>query len=481
MSGCYSVGGEAETLRIRLLGGFSVSVGNRTIQENMWRLRKAAGLVKLLALSPDHRLHREQLLELLWPDLAPKAAANNLRYALHNARRAMGINQASASPYLRFQGELLALCSEGLLWVDVEAFEDAAGVARRTREPAAYRRAIELYVGELLPGDRYEDWAEGRRQELRGTFLSLLIDLARLYEERREHEPAIETLRRLLVEEPAREAAHVGLMRLYALSGRRGDALRQYERLREALARELGAEPASDTQRLREEIAAGSFPAEQPADRLRPEEPPPSGRHNLPAIRTSFVGRKRELVEIKRALAMTRLLTLTGAGGSGKTRLALEVARDLVGAYPDGVWLVQLAGLSDGDLVPHAVAGNLKVKERAGQELADTLTEALRGKDMLLVLDNCEHLIDAAARLVDVLLDSCPRLRILATGREALSVAGEAVWPMLPLSVPDQRRPLTMVELEGSEAVRLVVDRARHRNPAFVLETVLQKASKPHS
>jgi len=204
MSGCHSVGGEAETVRIRLLGGFSVSVGNRTIQENTWRLRKAVGLVKLLALSPAHRLHREQLLEPLWPDLAPKAAVNNLHYALHNARRTMGINQASASPYLCFQGEWLALCPEGLLWVDVEAFEDAAGVARRTHEPAAYRRAIELYAGELLPVDRYEDWAEARRQELRGTFLSLLAELALLYEGRGEHESAIEALQRLLVEEPAR-------------------------------------------------------------------------------------------------------------------------------------------------------------------------------------------------------------------------------------------------------------------------------------
>lgn len=270
------MGGEAETLRIRLLGGFSVSVGNRTIQENMWRLRKAAGLVKLLALSPDHRLHREQLLELLWPDLAPKAAANNLHYALHGARRTLGINQTSASPYLRFQGERLGLCPEGLLWVDVEAFEDAAG-SRVTREPAAYRRAIELYAGELLPGDRYEDWADARRQELRDTFLSLLVELARLYEGRGEHESAIKALQRLLVEEPAREVAHVGLMRLYVLSGRQGDALGQYERLREVLAMELGAEPTADTLRLREEIARGRFAPERLADgepRLRGHRPP---------------------------------------------------------------------------------------------------------------------------------------------------------------------------------------------------------------
>jgi predicted ATPase len=121
---------------------------------------------------------------------------------------------------------------------------------------------------------------------------------------------------------------------------------------------------------------------------------------------------------------MTRLLTLTGVGGSGKTRLALEVARDLVEAYPDGTWLVQLAPLSEEVLVPKAVAEALKVPERPGEPLSDTLSEVLRDRQLLLILDNCEHLIEAIARLVDLLLDSCPRLRILATSREGLGVEG---------------------------------------------------------
>jgi predicted ATPase len=145
-------------------------------------------------------------------------------------------------------------------------------------------------------------------------------------------------------------------------------------------------------------------------------------QHNLPAPRSSFVGREREIEEVKRELAMTRLLTLTGVGGSGKTRLALEVARDLVEAYPDGTWLVQLAPLSEEVLVPKAVAEALKVPERPGEPLSDTLSEVLRDRQLLLILDNCEHLIEAIARLVDLLLDSCPRLRILATSREGLGV-----------------------------------------------------------
>ena len=191
--------------------------------------------------------------------------------------------------------------------------------------------------------------------------------------------------------------------------------------------------------------------------------------HNLPAQRSSFVGRERETLEVKRELATTRLLTLTGAGGSGKTRLALEVARDLVQAYPDGVWLVELAPLSEGAMVPKAVAEALKISERPQEPLADTLVEVLRDRRLLLVLDNCEHLIEATARLADKLLDSCPRVRILATSREALGLEGEARWLVPPLSVPDQQRTLTRQELEGYESVRLFVERARGRDPAFTL------------
>ena len=167
-----------------------------------------------------------------------------------------------------------------------------------------------------------------------------------------------------------------------------------------------------------------------------------TGKHNLPAPRTSFVGREREIVEVKRTLAMTRLLTLTGAGGSGKTRLALEVARDLVGAYPDGVWLVELAPLSEAALVPQAVAAALGVREQPGQPLIDTLVGRLAAsRQMLLVLDNCEHLVDAAAQSGGRAPRSCPRLRILATSREALGVRRGTTWPVPPLSVPDPRQP----------------------------------------
>src|SRR5215212_5060399 len=459
--------GRPKTVRVWLLGRFRISVGTHIVEEGEWRLRKAAALVKLLALAPSHHLHRERAMDLLWPEHSRRAAANNLSQALHAARRALGPDDAqAASRYLASQGEQLVLCPQGDLWVDGEAFEEAAATARRSRDTAAYRAALNLYAGELLPRDPYEEWAEVPRESLGQLFLSLLVELGSLHEERGEYGSGIEALRRAVVEEPTREEAHIGLMRLYALGGRQAEALAQYARLEEFLSRELGAEPQAASRVLREEIVTGRFPPpHRPVDLPKGEifDPP---RHNLPAPRTSFVGRDREIVEAKRALSMTRLLTLTGAGGSGKTRLGLEVARDLAGAYPDGVWLVELAGLSEGALVPQAVAAALGVQEQPGRSLTDTLVEALRKKKPLLVLDNCEHLIEAAASLVDVLLDACPRLRILATSREALDVAGEDRWPVPTLSVPDSRRLLSVGGLEGYESTRLFAERAQRRNPA---------------
>jgi predicted ATPase/DNA-binding SARP family transcriptional activator/DNA-binding CsgD family transcriptional regulator len=463
-----SAGGKPETVRIRLLGGFSVSVGDRSVWKDAWRLRKAASLVKLLALAPGHRLHREQAIGLLWPNLGRMAASNNLRQALHSARQALEPDLPASSRYLASRDESLMLCPEGSLWVDVEAFEQTASTARSSRDPAAYEAALILYAGELLPTDRYEEWAEQHRRRLRETYLSLLVGLARLHEQRTDRESAAEALRRLISEEPTCEEAHVSLMRLYALSGSKGDALAQYGQLEDILAKKLDTEPAASSRAFREEIAADRFPPwETPSLGSAPKKPPEAAKHNLPTPRTSFVGRQREIVESKRELAMTRLLTLTGVGGSGKTRLALEVARDLIGAYPDGVWLVELAPLSEGKLVPQAVARTMRVREQPGRPLIDALTEALHKKSTLLVLDNCEHLTDSVAHLADKLLNSCSQLRVLSTSRKTLEVEGEVVRRISSLSVPDTDRLPAAGELMRYDAVRLFAERTRLRLSAF--------------
>jgi predicted ATPase/DNA-binding SARP family transcriptional activator/DNA-binding CsgD family transcriptional regulator len=458
-----------EPVRIRLLGGFSVSVGSRTIEGSAWRLRKSASLVKLLALSSGHRMRREQVLEMLWPELGRRAAANNLRQALYAARRALEPERVADSHYLVSQDESLALCPRGELWVDVDAFEVAVATARRSQDPAAYRVAIELYPGELLPDDLYEAWVESRHRELGDTFLSVMIELAGLYEEGGEYGRGVETLQRYLSAEPTNEEAYAGLMRLHALSGRRQEALSQFEQLRTVLSGQFGTEPDATTHRLRDEIAAGEFPAHPHPRAAPPREASDPSRHNLPALRTSFVGRGLEIVELKRTLSMTRLLTLTGAGGSGKTRLALEVARDLVGSYANGVWLVELASLSEPGLVAQEVARALGAQEQPGRPLLESLLDTLDDKEMLLLLDNCEHLIDAVANLTITFLDSCPRLRVLATSRERLGVTGELTWLVPPLSVPGAGDTLTVEELEGYESARLFADRASKGHPGFEL------------
>ena len=237
----------SEVVRIWLLGGFRVAVGSRTIENGRWRLRKAAALVKLLALSRGHHLQREQVMDLFWPDLGRRAASNNLRGVIHSARKVLEPGTGTAARCLRFEGERISLCPEGQLWVNVDIFEEAAATARRIQEPAAYLVPVELYSGELLPEDRYEEWAEDRREGLRQLHLALLVELAGLYEERGGHGQAIEVLRRVVAEEPALEEAHASLMRLYVLSGQRGEALAQYGRLRQGLSGQLGAEPGVET------------------------------------------------------------------------------------------------------------------------------------------------------------------------------------------------------------------------------------------
>lgn len=189
-------------------------------------------------------------------------------------------------------------------------------------------------------------------------------------------------------------------------------------------------------------------------------------QHNLPVQRDSFIGREREIAEVKRLLVSARLLTLTGPAGAGKTRLALQIAADLVDEIADGVWLADLARLSDPALLPQTLAATFGVVEEVGRPLLETLANALRRRTLLLLLDNCEHLIEASARTTEALLRACPTLRLLATSREAFGIAGETTWSVPPLSLPDSTRNDPEAARE-SEAVRLFIERATQANPDF--------------
>jgi non-specific serine/threonine protein kinase len=191
-------------------------------------------------------------------------------------------------------------------------------------------------------------------------------------------------------------------------------------------------------------------------------------RTNLPVEITSFVGRESELREVTRLLGATRLLTLVGAGGSGKTRLAVRVATEFLEMYDEGVWLVDLAPLAQPHLVPHAAAAAVGVREQPGQALLETLVDSLRPRQLLLVLDNCEHLIDACAQLTDALLRRCSGVQILATSRQPLGLAGETTWRVPPLrAVNPEHLPAVAGALTQYEAVRLFVDRALAVQPSF--------------
>jgi predicted ATPase/DNA-binding SARP family transcriptional activator len=428
-----------EELRIHLLGGFAAEAKGEAVPDSAWRLRRAKTVVKILLLAPDGRLHRDQVVEMLWSDGG--GTPSGLHQVLYTARRAL----RDGGERLTLHDDVLALDTAGL-WLDVDAFESAAAAAREARAPAAYRAAIDLYAGELLPEDRYEDWTAARREALRELHLALLVELAELLQDG----AAIETLQRAIVEDPLHEAAHRALMRRFEAAGRRQQALAQYQQLRQALRRELAADPDPETRRIYREILA----AEQPDP-----DPPPTLPPTLPHELTSFVGRERELAELVDALGQTRLLTLTGPGGAGKTRLALELAARTAPAFPDGVRLVELAPVADPGLVIAEVLAAFGVQHSSARDAAEVLADRLGDQRLLLVLDNCEHLIDACAALADRLLRACPHLRLLATSRERLRIHGEVAWRVPPLSLPPR-----------SEAIELFARRAAEAAPGFELD-----------
>jgi predicted ATPase/DNA-binding SARP family transcriptional activator len=456
-------------VRIDLLGGFAVSVGPRKVADQTWRLRKAKAMVKLLALAPEHRLPWEQLGELLWPDRNTEAVRNNFHQTLRAARLALGSVGLDGREVLRLHDGVLGFGDDVDVVVDVDEFTAAVQRARDTGDLDAHRDAVGLYPGELLPEDRYEHWTSVPRETLREQHAALLLTLASRHREHDEPAVAIDLLRTLLLHDELHEPARRELMRMLADAGRRQEALAEYEALRDALRRRLEADPDPETRRLYRRLLVGSVdePRTSRGDDALSAAPAPGS--NLPMPASSFVGRDREVAEVERLLTSTRLLTLTGVGGAGKTRLALEVARRQLDAFDQCVWLVDLARISDPVDVPQAVAESLSLELPERGDPVPPLIEQLAPKRLLLVADNCEHLIDACAEFLAAVLGSCPDVQLLATSREALRIEGEVAWRVPSLALPDLRRLPDHRALAHQASVRLFCERAAAAEPRFEL------------
>lgn len=452
-------------LRINLLGRFQVAREHDVIPLSAWRLRSAAGLVKLLALAPDHRLHREQLMDALWPEADPEAAANNLRYSLHAARRTL----ANAAGALQREGSMLVLGPTEQIWTDVGAFEDAVATAWQSTELEPFQQAAALYAGDLLPEDLYEEWALDRRAALRASYLALLGQLAELHERRDEPEQAISTFQLVLAREPTLETAHVRLMRLFAVTGRRQLALAQYERLVEVLHQELGVKPDAQARELLAAIQQGSLDDRvQAAGAIEDATPRPATPSRVPVPLDELIDRRREIAEVGQLLATKRLVTLTGPGGIGKTRLAIAIAHVVDDVLPDGAVFVSLAPVRDPQMIVPTVARALGLREQRGQSLEELVVFHLRARRLLMVLDNCEHVL-AGAPLLAELLGQCPQVRVLATSRTRLGLAGEQEYAVGPLRYPDPAAQTSALELANYPAVSLFVRRAREVQSSFTL------------
>ncbi|MEA2425707.1 MAG: hypothetical protein QOH13_2117, partial [Thermoleophilaceae bacterium] len=286
---------------ISLLGGFAVEVEGTAIPEASWRLRKSRSVLKVLALAPGRAIHPERLQALLWADRDPAAAGNNLRQAVYHARRALTGAGADGAGLLASRGDLLTLAPE--VEVDVDVFTAAASRAEASGSPGHIEAALAAYGGELLPEDMYEDWCADQRRVLAERHVGLLLALAAT----REPAGATDLLHQAVLADPLNEKAHRALIRAYADSGRRAQALAQYDLLRPTLERELAADPEAETRSLYRELLAEGAP--EPAGELRAADGvapaavaarPPPVRQNLPWQPTSFVGRRREMDELDR-------------------------------------------------------------------------------------------------------------------------------------------------------------------------------------
>lgn len=460
-----------------MTAGIDISLAGRVAIGRAGQARSEAALgsrgrvgLAYLVLERRRPVPRDELAEAVWGGYVPptwRAALRGVVARIRAVLSAAGLDPAAAltSGPGGYQLHLPAGSA-----VDVEVAERALEAARADidadprRACAEARRAVETLRGEFLPGNG-GTWVERRQAELAELHLHGLEILAEASAKCGDPEAAVRAAEEAVALQPLRESAHVRLMAAHALAGNRGRALRAYEQCRCVLAEELGVAPGPETE-ARYLALLGDEPCAA-------TEPGASGVvGNLPGSLTRFVGREHERAEIAGLLSGTRLLTLTGSGGAGKSRLGMEVAGKLSNQYRDGVWLVELAGVARPELLADQVKSALGGSDLQGCSPADSLAAHLRTRRTLLLLDNCEHLLGACASLVDRLLRCCPELHILATSREPMCLGGETVWviPALPSPPPEEHGSLET--LLRYDAVALFVDRVLSAAPGADLASV---------
>jgi predicted ATPase/DNA-binding SARP family transcriptional activator len=413
---------------------------------------KLRTLVAMLSLECGRAVPTDRLIEDLWHDDPPSDVTNALQGLISKLRRSLG---SADLVTLRSSGYVLSI-DEGR--VDVHDFDRRAGAARAALARgdvedavAGFADAESLWRGPALADFVYDDFAQSHIVRLNELRLSLIEDRVDAELTLGRHARLVSDIEALVNSNPLRERTRGQLMVALYRSGRQADALRVLHEGRTVLAEELGLDAGPALRQLEVAILDHDPTLLGPDARTSPT-PTIRRSSNLRSELTPLVGREREVAELAGLLAGHRLVTVVGTGGAGKTRLAAATARLAVGDRVDGVFVVELAPIDSRQGVAHAIAAALDLPDSD----VDALTRVRQhcvGKDMLLVFDNCEHLVDPAARVADDLLGSCGDLRILATSREALRVAGEVVWPVPPLAEDD--------------AVELFIQRATSADPAF--------------
>ncbi|HEX5688862.1 MAG TPA: BTAD domain-containing putative transcriptional regulator [Roseiflexaceae bacterium] len=437
--------------------------------------RKAIGLLAYLLIESNRAHSREFLLGLLWPDLPTAAAQNNLRVTWAQLQKALRAHNSDAQPHL--VGDRLTLRFNPLSdhELDLARFHALIEACRSHPHadphdcaPCAARltEALELVRGEFLDqfslGDcaQFEEWLLLQREHLHIQVISALEQLAAFQERAGQLAEAERSVRRLLAYDPLREAAYRQLMRVLAGTDRRSAALDAYDTCRRVLATELGLAPSVETVTLAEQIRARA-----PVDSR-------AAHATLPPVPTRFFGRQQETARLVDLLSRrtVRLVTLAGPGGVGKTRLAIEVARRLAGVFAHEICLVELAGVADGKAVDDAVAAALRLPT-SGRSSADAIVEYLRDKTVLLLLDNCEHVVKACAPLVATLCREAPELTVLATSRIPLHLPEEHVVRLEPFATPilSVTQPLTVADSLSFDSVQLFTNRAAQSLLQFTL------------